>query len=221
MEGLFADLKQAVVDGDEARARATAERVVAQGDDLLAAVEQGLSTGMAIVGEDFQRGDRFLPELITAAETFNAAMAVLEPEIRRGGGGLTRAGIAVVGTVAGDVHSIGKDIFGMLLKVRGFEVHDLGVDVSMGAFIEGAEKAGADLIAMSALLTTTMPSQQEVIQTLHELGVRERYVVMVGGGPVFRPWADQIGADGYADTAEEGAEVAVRLVAERRAAAKA
>jgi corrinoid protein of di/trimethylamine methyltransferase len=217
MDAPHADLKRAVIDGDEALALATAREIVEQRGDLLAAVEEGLSAGMAVVGQDFERGERFLPELITAAQTFNVAMAVLEPAIREGGGSLKEVGVAVVGTVAGDVHSIGKEIFAMLLKVRGFEVHDLGVDVSMGAFVEGAEKAGADLIGMSALLTTTMPSQQEVIETLKEIGIRDRYVVMVGGGPVFQPWADQIGADGYADTAEQGAELAVRLVAEKRA----
>ena len=217
MEKLHEDLKQAVVTADEERAMDAARQVVAQGGDLLAAVEHGLSAGMAVVGEDFGRGERFLPELIGAAEAFNAAMKVLEPEINRSGGCLRRAGVAVVGTVRGDVHSIGKDIFAMLLKVRGFEVHDLGVDVSMGGFIDTAEDVGADVIGMSALLATTMPSQEEAVGMLGELGIRDKYVVMVGGGPVSREWADQIGADGYADTAEEGADLAVRLVAAKKA----
>lgn len=217
MDQLHADLKRATVTADERLAADAAHQVVAAGGDVLAAVEHGLSAGMAIVGEDFERGDRFLPELIGATQAFNAAMAVLEPEIVRAGGDLPRSGVAVVGTVAGDVHCIGKDIFAMLLKVRGFVVHDLGVDVSMGAFLEKAEEVGADMIGMSALLATTMPAQKEVIDMLRELGVRDRYVVMVGGGPVFQPWADQIGADGYADTAEQGAELAVRLVAEKKA----
>lgn len=216
MEKLHEDLKQAVVTADEQRAVDAARQVVARGGDLLAAVEHGLSAGMAVVGEDFERGERFLPELIGAAEAFNAAMKVLEPEINRSGGCLRRAGVAVVGTVRGDVHSIGKDIFAMLLKVRGFEVHDLGVDVSMGGFIDTAEDVGADMIGMSALLATTMPSQEEVVGMLGELGIRDKYVVMVGGGPVSREWADQIGVDGYADTAEEGAALAVKLVAEKK-----
>lgn len=219
MEELHAQLKAAVVTGDEQLAATAAGEVVARGGDLLAAVEHGLSAGMAVVGDEFGRGERFLPELISAARAFNSAMAVLEPGIEKAGGGLRRSGVAVVGTVAGDVHSIGKDIFGMLLKVRGFEVHDLGVDVAMGDFVDKAEELGADMIGMSALLATTMPSQKEVLDTLCELGLREKYVVMVGGGPVFQPWADQIGADGYADTAEQGAELAVRLVAAKRAKA--
>jgi corrinoid protein of di/trimethylamine methyltransferase len=217
MEELQSDLKRAVITADQPLAIDAARRVVAQGGDLLAAVEQGLSAGMAVVGEDFERGECFLPELVSAAETFGVAMTVLEPEIEKAGGILKRSGVAVVGTVAGDVHSIGKDIFAMLLKVRGFQVHDLGVDVSMGDFVEKADELGADMIGMSALLTTTMPSQREVIDTLCELGVRDKYVIMVGGGPVFQPWAEQIGADGYADTAQQGAELAVRLVAEKRA----
>ena len=217
MERLYAELKQAVITADEGLASEAARQVVAQGGDLLAAVAQGLSAGMAVVGEDFERGECFLPELIGASQAFNAAMEVLEPEIEKAGGGLKRSGVAVVGTVAGDVHDIGKDIFAMLLKTRGFEVHDLGADVAMGSYVEKVEEVAADLIGMSALLTTTMPSQKEVIDMLSELGMRDRYVVMVGGGPVSQEWADQIGADGYAETAKDGAELAVKLVAEKKA----
>ena len=217
MERLYAELKQAVITADESFASEAARQVVAQGGDLLAAVAQGLSAGMAVVGEDFERGECFLPELIGASQAFNAAMEVLEPEIVKAGGGLKRSGVAVVGTVAGDVHDIGKDIFAMLLKTRGFEVHDLGADVAMGSYVEKVEEVAADLIGMSALLTTTMPSQKEVIDMLSELGMRDRYVVMVGGGPVSQEWADQIGADGYAETAKDGAELAVKLVAEKKA----
>jgi trimethylamine corrinoid protein len=217
MERLHAELKQAVITADEGLASEAARQVVAQGGDLLAAVAQGLSAGMAAVGEDFERGECFLPELIGASQAFNAAMKVLEPEIEKAGGGLKRSGVAVVGTVAGDVHDIGKDIFAMLLKTRGFEVHDLGADVAMGSYVEKVEEVGADLIGMSALLTTTMPSQKEVIDMLSELGMRDRYVVMVGGGPVSQEWAEQIGADGYAETAQDGAELAVKLVAEKKA----
>ena len=217
MDELHEALRLAVIEADEKRALDAAGQIVAQGRDPLAAVEVGLSAGMAGIGERFQRGECFLPELISAADTFNAALQVLQPAIDGAGGALKHTGIAVVGTVAGDVHTIGKDIFAMLLKVRGFEVHDLGADVSMGSFLEEADKAGADLIGMSALLTTTMPSQEEVVDVLSELGVRERYIVMVGGGPVSQEWADQIGADGYAGTAEEGVELAARLVAGKRA----
>lgn len=217
MEQVYAELRQAVITADEGLASEAARRVVAQGGDLLAAVEHGLSAGMAVIGEDFERGECFLPELIGASQAFNAAMKVLEPEIEKAGGGLKRSGVAVVGTVAGDVHNIGKDIFAMLLKTRGFEVHDLGADVAMGSYVEKVEEVDADLIGMSALLTTTMPSQKEVIDMLSELGMRDRYVIMVGGGPVSQEWADQIGADGYAETAQDGAELAFKLVAEKKA----
>jgi trimethylamine corrinoid protein len=217
MDGLHEDLKRAVITADEQLATDVARQVVAQGGDLFAAVEHGLSLGMAVVGQEFESGACYLPELMGAAQAFNAAMTVLEPEIEKAGGGLNRAGVAVVGTATGDIHNIGKDIFAMLLKVRGFEVHDLGVDVSMGSFVEKVEEVDADLIGMSALLTTTMPSQKEVIDMLLELGLRDRCVVMVGGGPVSGEWAERIGADGYADTAEEGADLAVKLVAERKA----
>jgi corrinoid protein of di/trimethylamine methyltransferase len=221
MDELQEDLKRAVITADEQLATDAARHIVAQGGDPFAAVKHGLSAGMAVVGQEFESGACFLPELMGAAQAFNAAMKVLEPEIEKAGGGLSRAGVAVVGTATGDVHNIGKDIFAMLLKVRGFEVHDLGVDVSMGSFVEKVEEVEADLIGMSALLTTTMPSQKEVIDLLSELGMRDRCIVMVGGGPVSREWAEKIGADGYAETAEEGAELAVRLVAEKKARAAA
>lgn len=214
MEQLHEDLKEAIIEADEQRALDAAAQIVAQGHDPLAAVHEGLSAGMAVVGDRFQAGEFFLPELIAAADTFSAAMEILEPEIEKAGGGMARTGVAVVGTVAGDVHTIGKDIFAMLLKVRGFEVHDLGADVPAGAFLDTSEKVGADLIAMSALLTTTMPGQKDLVDILREQGIRDRYVLMVGGGPVSPEWAAQIGADGYAQTAEEGVELAKRLVAE-------
>lgn len=216
MDELHADLRQAVIAGDEGLAAAVARQVVARGGDPLTAVDEGLSAGMAVVGERFETGECFLPELMIAAQAFSAAMTVLEPEIAKTGGDRRRSGVAVVGTVTGDVHTIGKDIFAMLLKTHGFDVHDLGADVPMGGFMEKAEEVGADLIGMSALLVTTMPGQREEIDLLRELGVRDRYVVMVGGGPVSQRWAEQIGADGYAETAEAGAALALRLVAAKR-----
>lgn len=217
MQVLHEELREAIITADERRAVEAAREILMHDGDPLAAVECGLSSGMAVIGERFEKGECYLPELITAAQTFAAAMKVLEPEMVRAGGDSHRSGVAVVGTVAGDVHTIGKDIFAMLLIVNGFEVCDLGSDVSMSGFLEKAQEVSADLIGMSALLVTTMPSQQEVIEVLCELGIRDRYVVMVGGGPVSEQWAERIGADGYANTAQEGAELAVKLVAAKKA----
>jgi len=150
--------------------------------------------------------------LIRAGNTFNAAIKVLEPEILKRGEKQSQTGVVVLGTVTGDVHKIGKEILAMLLKTRGFVVHNLGEDVSLSTFVSKAEELNTDVIGMSALLTTTMPAQKEVIDFLKEKGIRDNFLVMVGGGPVNQNWSDEIGADGYADTAEEAVQLALRLV---------
>jgi len=143
-------------------------------------------------------------------------MKVLEPEITKRGQQQTPRGIVVLGTVKGDVHKIGKDILAMLMKTRGFEVHNLGEDVSASTFLKKAAEHKADIIGMSSLLTTTMPGQKEVIDILKETGTRSKYMIMVGGGPVTKEWAKQIEADGYAETAEEGVNLAIELIAGRK-----
>ena len=189
-----------------------AQDLITNGLDPLAGIEKGLSFGMTAIGDKFNQGDCFLPELIRAGNTFNAAMKVLEPEIMKRGEKQSQSGVVVLGTVTGDVHKIGKEILAMLLKTRGFVVHNLGEDVSLSTFVSKAEELNADIIAMSALLTTTMPAQKEVIDFLKEKGVRDNFQVMVGGGPVNQNWSDEIGADGYAETAEEAVQLALNLV---------
>ncbi len=213
---IFEDLRDAIVDLDEEKVVNSARNLVAQGIDLLEGIEKGLSAGMNIIGDKFNRGECYLPELIRAGNTFNAAMKVLEPEIMKRGQQQTPRGVVVLGTVKGDVHKIGKDILAMLMKTRGFQVHNLGEDVSVSTFLKQAAEHKADIIGMSSLLTTTMPGQKEVIDILKETGVRDKYIVMVGGGPVTVKWAKEIGADGYAETAEEGVELAMELVAGKK-----
>lgn len=213
---IFDDLKEAIVQMDEEKAVKGARELIAQGIDPLEGIEKGLSMGMVIVGDKFDKMECYLPELIRAGNTFNAAMKILEPEIVKGGKEKTTRGIVVVGTVSGDIHKIGKDILAMLMKVRGFEVHNLGENVSMSTFVNKAAEHNADIIGMSSLLTTTMPGQKEVIDLLKEKGVRDRYVVMVGGGPVSAEWAQEIGADGYAETAEEAVGLADELLAGKK-----
>ncbi|MBW2059555.1 MAG: corrinoid protein [Deltaproteobacteria bacterium] len=213
---VFEELKEAILELDEEKVQKVANDLVAQGIDPVEGIEKGLSQGMTIIGDKFNRGEVYLPELIRASNTFNAAMKILEPEILKRGEERTRRGTVILGTVKGDIHKIGKDILAMLMKTRGFEVYNLGEDVSMSTFLKQAAEHSADIIGMSSLLTTTMPGQKEVIELLKETGVRDRYIVMVGGGPVSAEWAKEIGADGYAETAEEAVSLADELMSGKR-----
>ncbi len=214
-EQILENLATAVVDGDEDAARENAQAAVDSQIDPLKAVEQGLSRGMSIVGEEFERGDAFLPELLMAAEAFNAAMAILNPEIEAQQKQVAKRGTVLISTVKGDVHNIGKNIVTTVLGINGFDVVDLGIDNSSLEIIEAAGKTRADIIALSSLMTTTMPAQREVIDVLKEMNLRDRYLVMVGGGPVTQAWADEIGADGYGKSAIQAVETAKALMARR------
>jgi trimethylamine corrinoid protein len=196
-DDILAGLKQAVVEGDDRRAREGAQAALAANLDPLEAVEMGLSKGMDVVGGRFECGDAYLPELMMAGEAFRAAMEILNPEIKRQGKELANVGTILVATVKGDVHSIGKNILATVLEAHGFHVVDIGIDKGAMEIIEEARKANADVIGLSALMSTTMPGQKEVIDALEELNLRDRYRVIVGGGPVTQEWADDIGSDGY------------------------
>jgi corrinoid protein of di/trimethylamine methyltransferase len=171
---------------------------------------------MTIVGERFESGEAFLPELLMAADTFKAAMEILKPEIESQKKEIAKQGKVIVGTVKGDVHHIGKDIVITIFETHGFSVVDMGVDVPSLNFIEEAEKVRADAIALSAVMTTTMPGQKEVIDILREKRLREKYFVMVGGGPVNQGWADRIGADGYGKTAMDAVELLKRFLSQKK-----
>ncbi len=209
------NLSAAVVEGDLEKGRKMADEVLIQKIDPLKAVEFGLSKGMAIVGEGFENGDVFLPGLMTAADVFNSVMEVLKPEIKAQNKRVAVSGTVLIGTVRGDVHNIGKNIVATVLGTQGFDVVDIGIDNPPLKFIEEAEKRKADVIALSSLMTTTMPGQKEVIDTLIEMKLREKYRVIVGGGPVTQDWADRIGADGYGKSAAQAAET-VKLLMEKR-----
>jgi corrinoid protein of di/trimethylamine methyltransferase len=211
-EKIIEDLKDAIIELNEAKVVEATNHLIAQGLDPLVGIEKGLSAGMTTIGDRFNLGECFLPELIRAGNTFNAAIKVLEPEIMKRGEKQSQTGVVVLGTVTGDVHKIGKEILAMLLKTRGFVVHNLGEDVSLSTFVSKAEELNADIIGMSALLTTTMPAQKEVIDFLKEKGIRDNFHVMIGGGPVNQKWSDEIGADGYAETAEEAVQLAQKLM---------
>jgi corrinoid protein of di/trimethylamine methyltransferase len=211
-EAILAMMQAAIVEGDSQMAQQGAEEALKQGIDPLEVVELGLSPGMAVVGDSFECGDAFLPELLMAAETFDAAMEILKPEIAAQKKELAKMGTVVIGTVKGDLHNIGKNIVAMILETRGFTVVDLGIDVPSLEMIEGARKAQADVIALSCLMSTTMQSQREVLVALEELNLRDRFHVIVGGGPVTQAWADEIGADGYASNAIEAVTLVRKLL---------
>ncbi len=206
-------LAAVVIDGTEDEAKVLAQAVVANKIDPLEAIEQGLSKGMEIIGGKFECGEAYLPELLMAAASFNAAMAVLKPEIEAQKKQLVKLGKVLIGTVKGDVHSIGKDIVASVLDTSGFDVVDMGVDNPSLNIIQQAEKIQADVIALSSLMTTTMPAQKEVIDTLKEMGIRQKYFVIIGGGPVNPEWADRIGADGYGKSAIDAVALVKGLMA--------
>lgn len=200
-EQILDDLATSIIDGDEEMAVNNTRAALEIKMDPLETVEQGLSKGMDVIGEQFGSGDVFLPELLMAANAFKAAMEILKPELEAQNKQTAQLGTVIVGTVRGDVHNIGKDIVSTVLETKGFDVVDIGVDNDALKFIQEAEKARADIIALSCLMTTTMPAQKEVIETLEEMGLRDKYFVIVGGGPVTHEWADEISADGYGKSA--------------------
>jgi corrinoid protein of di/trimethylamine methyltransferase len=164
-------------------------------------IEKGLLPGMNTIGQLFEDEEIFLPELMQSAQIFQEAMDILQPKIQELGTDIKKKGIVVLGTVKGDMHYIGKNIVKLLLETSGFDVHDLGVDVDPFAFIVKAEEVKADVIAMSALLTTTLLGQKDVLEALEGQGKRDQFKVIVGGGAVTQAWADEISADGYAENA--------------------
>ena len=186
--------------------KALVEEALEQGLDPKEILNEGLLAGMMIVGGKFKRNEVFVPEVLVAARAMNAGITVLEPKLVEVGN--EPIGKAVIGTIKGDLHDIGKNLVAMMLKGAGFEIIDAGTDVDADTFIAKAEEANADVICMSALLTTTMPYMKDVIDMLKERGLRDKYVVMVGGAPVTAEFAEQIGADYYTPDATTAAEVA-------------
>lgn len=212
MSDLLPPLTEAIVEGEGETALALTQQALAAGVEPMTIIEQGLVPGMDIVGERFESGDYFLPNLIISANAMKDCMAVLEPELRSRNQQYRALGTVVIGTVQGDIHEIGKTLVGTMLSANGFQVYDLGVDVSPQTFVAKVQETGANLIGMSALLTTTMVVQREVIQALAAAGLRSQVKVLVGGAPVTRSWADEIGADGYAEDAIGAVALAKKLV---------
>ena len=193
--------------------KALVQEALDEGQDPKEILNEGLLSGMMIIGAKFKNNEVFVPEVLVAARAMNAGLTVLEPKLVEVGN--EPVGKAVIGTVQGDLHDIGKNLVVMMLKGAGFEIHDIGVDVEPAVFIDKAEEVGADVICMSALRTTTMPKMQDCIDQLNEKGLRDKYIVMVGGAPVNDSFAEQIGADYYTPDAATAAEVAKKAVTEK------
>jgi trimethylamine corrinoid protein len=210
---VFEKLKQSIIDQDQDEVLAAVDEALAAGIEPKTIIDEGLLPGLNVIGEQFECEEIFLPELMQSALAFQAAMGVLEPLIKESGTEGPKKGKIVLGTVKGDLHSIGKNILKLLFETSGFEVWDLGIDVDLFKFLDKAKEVDADVIAMSALLTTTLVGQRDLIEALREQGTRDSYKVMVGGGATTQAWADQIGADGWAATAYEAVTLAGRLVA--------
>jgi 5-methyltetrahydrofolate--homocysteine methyltransferase len=208
----MADLKalaDAVINGDQNKALEITKAAIEEGTAAKDILDNGLIAGMDVVGDRFKKNEIYIPEVLISARAMKTAMAVLEPELVKAG--VEPVGKLLIGTVQGDLHDIGKNLVAMMLKGAGFEVIDLGVDVEPERFVAQVKAANAQLIGMSALLTTTMPGMERTIKAVKEAGIPVK--VMIGGAPVTQDYADRIGADGYAPDAASAVDLAKSLVA--------
>ena len=194
-ERIYEEMSQAVIDGLPYRARGLAEEALTAGIDPLEAIDRGFKPGMDVVGDGFANGELFIPDLMMSGEAMKAAIAALEPELMERKQQRQVMGKVVIGTVQGDIHEIGKTLVATMLAANGFEVHDLGVDVPAERFLAKVREVDADVLGMSALLTTTIFHQETVIQQLQEAGLRDQVKVIIGGVPADPEWAEEIGAD--------------------------
>jgi corrinoid protein of di/trimethylamine methyltransferase len=215
MNELFEALRQSIIDGLPDIAHGHALDALQQGLDPLETINTACLPAMDYVGEKFGCHDMFLPDVLAASSAMKAAVSVLEPEMRRRGGQRQTMGKVVLGTVRGDIHEIGKSLVAIMLSAAGFEVFDLGISVPTETFAAKARELGADVVGVSALLTTTMAVQKKVIECFDREGLRPRVKVIVGGAPVTRKWAEEIGADGYGKDAASAVSLVKSLLGTR------
>lgn len=210
---IWQGLKDAVIEMEEERARELAEAAVAQGLDAYDTIMNGLAPGMAVVSQKYDDEEYFVPEILICADAMYAALEVLRPHLNPAT--MPQQGKVVIGVIAGDIHDIGKNVVRMMLEGAGLEVHDLGRDVPIAHFADEAERVGADIIAMSTLMSTTMEGMRQVVQELERRGTRDRFKVIIGGGPISAAFAEKIGADGYGRDAAEAVRVVQALLADQ------
>jgi corrinoid protein of di/trimethylamine methyltransferase len=207
---ILEQLKQAVMTGEEDAAVAAANQAVEAGVDPQKAIMEGLAAGMAEMGRLYEEGECYVPELMVSSEALYAGLGILQPLVVAGSEGSAKKGVVVIGVVQGDIHDIGKNLVKMMLEVSGFEIHDLGRDVEMDRFIDECQKVDADLLCLSALMTTTIIAIKDYMPAFKAKLPQTK--IMIGGAPLNQHLADEWGADGYGDNAMEAARVALRLV---------
>lgn len=211
MEDTLGRLREAVISADEDEALRATRELLEAGTDPQAVLESGLAAAMFELGQRWNRGEAFLPEVVAAADIFRLCNELVEPALLAKG--RKKAGyLVVIGTMEGDLHDLGKNIVAAMLRTAGFEVRDLGRDVPARKFVEAVAESKPEIVGLSALLTTTMLGQKAVIEALKEAGLRSGVRVLVGGAPVTAEWAAEIGADAYAPNAPQAVEVALGLV---------
>lgn len=206
---IFDRLKNTVIDIDEDAAKAAAHEAISQGLDPYECIEKGLAPAMQDISDRFDRAEIYVPQIILSAEAFTAAVDILSSHIQ---GGYQGKGKLIVHTVEGDIHDIGKGILTILLRANGFEVIDLGRDCPVEDIIDAAEENKVDVITGSALMTTSMPAQRDIINTLKERGIRDKYKCFFGGAPTTKEWVDQIGGDGWGENASEAVEAIMEAI---------
>jgi corrinoid protein of di/trimethylamine methyltransferase len=212
MNEFLSECRDAVLSGRKQRSADLASLALANNYDIMRVIEEGFSTGVRRAGQLWEEGEYFLPELAFSAEAMKAAMEILKPALAGSDGPNRAKATAVIGTVQGDIHDIGKTLVATMLSADGFRVIDLGGDVPHARFLDEIAASKAGLLCMSALLTTTMTGQQAVIRLLEEKGLRGKVKVMVGGAPTTAAWAHDIGADGHADNAVQAVSKANALL---------
>jgi trimethylamine corrinoid protein len=212
MSEILKQLREVVILGEPDRARELAAQALEAGVAPLTAIEEALNPGMQVVGDRYESGEYFIPDLVMSAEAMKAAMGVFEPALIARQEERQVLGTVVIGTVEGDIHEIGKSLVATMLGAAGFQVHDLGVDVPASEFVKRVQETGANVVGLSALLTTTMLNQEAVIEALEEAGLREQVKVVIGGAPTSTDWAQTIGADAYAENANEAVGVVKGLL---------
>ncbi|WP_292465780.1 methyltransferase cognate corrinoid protein [Methanolobus sp.] len=202
-EQIIAKAKAAILDFDDEAAAEAAEESLTAGISPADLIQEGFTAAMNEIGEQFEAGTLYLPHVIAASEAMNAGVAVLTPALEALGGETKSKGKIVIGTIEGDIHSIGKDIVATMLKIEGYQIFDLGRDVPIKTYVEKAKQVGAQVVASSALMTTTMVNQIQIEEQLKEAGIRSSLKTMVGGAPVTQDWATKIGADLYGENATD------------------
>lgn len=206
----FQNMIDTLIEGDEKKLTSLAQSALDEGVSAKEILEKGLMAGMDIVGEKMEAEDMFIPEVLRSAKSMSAVIDILKPLLAEGD--VITAGKVVIGTVKGDLHDIGKNLVAMMLESAGFEVYNLGADILADTFVEEIKDKNADMLCLSALLTTTMPMMKTTIDALSKSGLREQVKVMIGGAPVTQGFADQIGADGYAHDAGSATKLAKALL---------